>query len=359
MCGYRCTALLASSLVLIVACSNPDLPTSATPEQDASLASAWRGSTLGAEVGATATCPGGFPSDLVNGSFELPVMGSSFYLVDPSLTSWSTTDSHVEIWGTSMVAPYEGLQSIELNAFLRYGNVWQDLCIPAGTPLSFSFAHRGRETTEALEVSFIDLGINGTFDDDDLVLYSGRFEADPSEWVLNEVTTGASSNGTPIRMRFLTVEPVRSASFGNLIDAVVLNGGASPPPPPLDPGPLSGPAQSGDALNTVRGGQTVPLKFRFLDASRAVVTDTDAVNLTVTDIACSGAVPLGEDLRTSSRNNTKPGLRYNTDDQAFMYHWTSPKERGGCVMLEASLKDEASSVAKANGNYAAWRFMIR
>lgn len=310
------------------------------------------------ETGVMAACPAGSQTQIANGSFEAPVLtfgtwrGASF-----AETGWhSSFGDMIEIWSNLFGTPAaDGLQNAELN-YTGAGSMWQDICVPAGTSLAYSVAHRGRDGGEEAAMIIIDLGADqliGTPDDsrlDSVPLITGN-----TTWA---TYSGGpiSSSGNPLRLSLKTVSP--TGGSGNLVDNVTFG---IAPAPPLSAGPLPGPAKTGDVINAVRGGQTVPLKFRFLDESKAVITDPDMVELSYTDIPCVGAVSDVKNTKASEKESTKPGLRYNADDQAFMYHWRTPSESGGCVLLEVSLKTltDGASASSGGGNHAAWKFMIR
>jgi len=336
---------LAAGVLLLLSGCGPDTLPSAPEASTVRTVVAQAGS-----VGTLATCPGGFPSGIVNGSFEeTEVPSGDWGIYSTEATSWSHSGDGVEIWnGLFGVFGYESNQLAEVNVNSSSDMIWQDVCIPAGAPLTFSFAHRSRDGgTETVRVSLIDLGSDGVLQPEDPVLFEQVFTAGISSWALHSGTAVAAAPGTPIRIRFQPVSP--GGGSGNLIDAVVF-GVSTPPPPPLATGALVGPAKADGTLNPVRGGQVVPLRFRFLNGS-AVLDDPAAIQIDLSRIACSEDAPQ-EETPVPLEVPGRRGLQFDAEDQAFSLVWRSPESPGSCYRVDAY--PSASPETKAS-----WSFMVR
>jgi hypothetical protein len=87
-----------------------------------------------------------------------------------------------------------------------------------------------------------------------------------------------------------------------------------------------------DLLNTVKGGQAVPLKWRLLDPAGEPVTDLASVGTSVRTVACDGALetdPVEEVAAGSS------GLQ-NLGDGYYQFNWKTQKTTG-CRTMQLTL----------------------
>jgi hypothetical protein len=94
--------------------------------------------------------------------------------------------------------------------------------------------------------------------------------------------------------------------------------------------------------NTVKGGSTVPLKFRIF-AGSTELTDTSIVNvLKATAVSCtSGSEDAIEELVSTGGTS----LRYDTTGGQFIYNWQTPKQPGKCYRVTVGTADGSSLVA--------------
>ncbi len=91
-----------------------------------------------------------------------------------------------------------------------------------------------------------------------------------------------------------------------------------------------------DAPNVANSGQTIPLKWRLVDATGVPVTNLGAVTVTVVDIAC--ALGTSSDLTTESATGTS-GLQ-NKGDGNYQFNWKTPKSyASSCKRLRLDLGD--------------------
>jgi hypothetical protein len=92
--------------------------------------------------------------------------------------------------------------------------------------------------------------------------------------------------------------------------------------------------------NTMKGGQTVALKFEiFKTLSGAELTDTSVIKTFTQKVNCttSGGVDAVEDFATG--NTT---LRYDTTSGQFIFNWKSPKAPGTCYRVTMTTQDGSS-----------------
>ncbi|MBY5164014.1 PxKF domain-containing protein [Salsipaludibacter albus] len=91
-----------------------------------------------------------------------------------------------------------------------------------------------------------------------------------------------------------------------------------------------------DTLNTVKGGRTVPLKFRVL-AGDEPVTDVAVVEaITLSLVACDAGDGGGADLGDAAATGGT-GLRYDDEDEQFVFNWQTPRTSGQCREVTAHL----------------------
>ncbi|MBE0607953.1 MAG: PxKF domain-containing protein [Dehalococcoidia bacterium] len=80
-----------------------------------------------------------------------------------------------------------------------------------------------------------------------------------------------------------------------------------------------------DVWNTVKGGSTVPLKFRVF-VGETELTDTSAIlSFTTTKMSCDATAP-EEPVDVTTTGGTV--LRYDTTGQQFIQNWQTPKGAG-------------------------------
>lgn len=183
---------------------------------------------------ARATC---LTTQLVNGSFEEPSLTPGvpdFMQYDASLVpGWQTTasDNRIEIWSDGFgFPPYDGSQFAEINA-TETAALFQDVNIPAGETLCFTFAHRARFAVgpETLRLDITDLGVgNIPGGGDDTLLFSKIYTADDSAWIFNTSDLEPPTVALGNVVRF-SLESLQSGEGGNLIDALKFGSAAKLP----------------------------------------------------------------------------------------------------------------------------------
>jgi hypothetical protein len=105
------------------------------------------------------------------------------------------------------------------------------------------------------------------------------------------------------------------------------------------------PIDMNNAVNTVKGGSTVPAKFElFGGASNTEQKNVSAVtSMSAKQISCStltGATDAIEEI--VSTNAT--GLRFDTTGDQFIYNWKTPKSPGTCYSLTMTAADNTTKL---------------
>ena len=95
----------------------------------------------------------------------------------------------------------------------------------------------------------------------------------------------------------------------------------------------------GGVVNTVKGGSTVPLKFRVYDRgveqrSTAIVSAIRSASVPCSSTATQDAVE--ETVSSAS------ALRYDTTAGQFVQNWKTPTDAGTCYRVTLTTVDDSS-----------------
>lgn len=158
-------------------------------------------------------------ASIVNGSFESPTVPRTWVQTFVNDTTGWSHDLGVEIWHAfGGVRAKDGKQHAEVSANGQ-GSIWQDLCLPEGTPLKFSFFLRGRNPNEKLRVQLLDA--------QQMVLSDSIYDATQGVWVNHIFDTGTISSAAPVQLKFRTeAYYLNNEGEGNLLDGVALVSGS-------------------------------------------------------------------------------------------------------------------------------------
>ena len=97
--------------------------------------------------------------------------------------------------------------------------------------------------------------------------------------------------------------------------------------------------------NSVKGGQTVPLKFRVYSAETgAEVTSTAGLTVRITKIQCTSGVLEADDIAPATGSTS---LRYS--DGQFIFNWAVPKGANICYEAYVQTADGATQMAGPGG----------
>ena len=100
---------------------------------------------------------------------------------------------------------------------------------------------------------------------------------------------------------------------------------------------LFAPVDMGGVVNTVKGGSTVPLKFRVF-AGAVEQTSTAAISsLRAAVVPCNASAPQDPIEVTSAGESA---LRY--DGTQFIDNWTTPRSPGSCIRFTVVAVDGSS-----------------
>jgi hypothetical protein len=99
------------------------------------------------------------------------------------------------------------------------------------------------------------------------------------------------------------------------------------------------------ALNTVKNGSTVPVKFKLQGQGGVEITSTSAIFSTTTvKVSCSNfASQLETPIETLATGGTS--LRYDLTAMQFIYNWKTPAQSNTCWRLDVKFTDGTTKSA--------------
>jgi len=164
----------------------------------------------------------------VPGTFEQPVIAKGKFELVEKLPGWKTSDSVFEIWSSGFlgVEAHEGNQFVELNANID-GTLYRESSgIVKGATIEFTFAHRGRNGADSMQLTMTDLGTdNAIGGGDDTQLFVKQYTTGKSAWNVYDSTSEPqiSALGNTVRFAYTAVDSTdgkgAKKSEGNFLDA--------------------------------------------------------------------------------------------------------------------------------------------
>ena len=271
--------------------------------------------------------------DIPNGSFETTLTtvadGAQRIMNQSQVPGWTTTapDSQIEIWGTGFlgVAAYEGHHFAELNANFAAADVSVST-IAKGQSLDFSFAHRGRQGVDVMNVTVIDAGVDGVFGTaDDATLMNQNYSDGNTAWGAYQKDLGVAS-GNPVKLVFTSVSSAGgNSTVGNFLDAVHLGTTHLTDTDTVLLSKLPPPVAVNDTFGTAAGAPvTIPVVSNDTDVNgfHLTVTQINGINLTAGGAAVAvtdGTVNLNADgtltfTPTTGYTGAVPTFNYTVSD---------------------------------------------
>jgi hypothetical protein len=97
--------------------------------------------------------------------------------------------------------------------------------------------------------------------------------------------------------------------------------------------------------NQIKGGSTVPLKFRVFAGPTELTSTSYVVGFTATTIACpTGPYVADVIVDVSAQGGTV--LRYDATGGQFIFNWATPKKAGVCYLLTMTAQDGSTLTAR-------------
>ncbi|WP_460820405.1 PxKF domain-containing protein [Nocardioides korecus] len=104
------------------------------------------------------------------------------------------------------------------------------------------------------------------------------------------------------------------------------------------------PVDMGGVLNTVKGGATVPVKFKVTAGSTPVTDPATVGAFSATKVTCATGLPTDAIETTTTTGGTT--LRYDATAGQFIYNWQTPKTTAGtCYKLTLTTPDSTPTSA--------------
>jgi hypothetical protein len=99
---------------------------------------------------------------------------------------------------------------------------------------------------------------------------------------------------------------------------------------------FAAPVDGAGAVNVIKAGSTVPIKWQIPSQSGGYVGDLAVVSRAASGVTRCGA-GVQDDLTQSATGGTS--LRYDTTANQYIYNWQSPKAAGTCYQVSITLVD--------------------
>jgi hypothetical protein len=96
------------------------------------------------------------------------------------------------------------------------------------------------------------------------------------------------------------------------------------------------PVDMGGVLNSVKGGSTVPVKFKVAAGSTPVTDPSKVGAFSATKVTCATGAPT-DAVETTTTGATS--LRYDATAGQFIYNWQTPKTAATCYRLTLTTPD--------------------
>jgi hypothetical protein len=104
------------------------------------------------------------------------------------------------------------------------------------------------------------------------------------------------------------------------------------------------PVDMGGVFNTVKGGSTVPLKFKVFDgATELITTGAIGASFTAKAITCPTGNLATDEIEVLSTGATS--LRYDTTAGQFIQNWQTPRKPGACYAVTVTTVDGSTQTA--------------
>jgi hypothetical protein len=102
-----------------------------------------------------------------------------------------------------------------------------------------------------------------------------------------------------------------------------------------------------NALNTVKGGSTVPLKWQVRTPGGDFITSTSIVSsFVLTQVSCSALSTAIDEVDFTTTGGT--ALRYDSTANQFIQNWQTPKKAGACYRVDIAF---VGGIQKLSANF--------
>ena len=105
------------------------------------------------------------------------------------------------------------------------------------------------------------------------------------------------------------------------------------------------PIDNGAAVNAVKGGSTVPVKWKLLGEGGVELTSLGAVDLARTGTYVVPCTSAGTEVPVELTTTGGTTLRYDLTAAQYIFNWQTPRQPGACVRLEVAFTDHTTKTA--------------
>jgi YDG domain/MBG domain (YGX type) len=102
------------------------------------------------------------------------------------------------------------------------------------------------------------------------------------------------------------------------------------------------PVDMNGVYNTVKGGSTVPLKFKLFKGTTELTDTAKITSLQATKVTCVSGATI-DDIETLAAGNTM--LRYDSTGGQFIYNWKTPTGANTCHKVTVTAQDNSTITA--------------
>lgn len=195
---------------------------------------------------------------------------------------------------------------------------------------SFTAADKVWDGTTAATISGRQL--NGAIAGDDVTLVGGSATFDTAAVGSGKTVTGSGFSLSGVDAGNYTLTPAQPWTTTASITPLYRGSGFYAP---VDMTPAGSTTK---VWNTIKGGQTVPLKFEFFNAeTEAEQTDTTLLKFTVQPISCTSTASTGDPIEVVTTGGTV--LRYDATGGQFIQNWKTPTTVNTCYAVWVSTPD--------------------
>lgn len=103
---------------------------------------------------------------------------------------------------------------------------------------------------------------------------------------------------------------------------------------------FTSPVDMGGVLNTVKGGSTVPMKFKVFAGSDELTSTSAIASFRTQKVSCSSLSGTEDAIEVVSTGGTS--LRYDTTGSQFIQNWKTPTGAGNCYSATVTTQDGSS-----------------
>ena len=103
------------------------------------------------------------------------------------------------------------------------------------------------------------------------------------------------------------------------------------------------PVDIGNVVNTVKGGSTIPLKFKTFKGATELTSTSAIKSFTTQKMARDASTTLEDAIEVTTTGGTS--LRFDATGGQFIQNWQTPKQAGNCYKATMTAQDNQTITA--------------